>query len=133
MLPLLQKDPAIKQHASDTAHLASTGAVACFKGTRKLFQMSQKPMKTHAELEILLMAELRTCPECSNVDAVAITKPVGRLWGVAVMRDGPHIRPECRKKIWEITERLCNKYDLAQEPLAGTESTIGSGPRSSHV
>lgn len=96
--------------------------------------MPQKPTKTHAELEILLMAELRAYPECSNVDAVAITRPVGRLWGVAVMPDGPLVRPECRKKIWEITERLCNKYDLAQEPpLAGAESTIGSGPRSSHA
>jgi hypothetical protein len=76
--------------------------------------MPQKLTKTRAELESLLIAELRTCPECSNVDAVAITRPVGRLWGVAVMRDGPHIRPECRKKIWEITERLCSKYELAQ-------------------
>jgi hypothetical protein len=92
--------------------------------------MPQKPKKTRAQLEILLMAELRTCPECSNVDAVAITRQVGRLWGVAVTRDGPLIRPECRKKIWEITERLCNQYDLAHEPLAGTES---STPRSSHA
>lgn len=106
---------------------------ACFKDIRELFQMFQKPTKTHAELEILLMAELRTYPECNNVDAVAITRPVGRLWGVAVMPDGPLIRPECRNKIWEITERLCNKYDLAQEPLAGTESTIGSDSRSSHA
>ena len=77
--------------------------------------MPQKLTKTHAELEILLMAELRMHPECSNVDAVAITRPVGRPWDVAVIRDGPHIRTECRKKIWEITERLCNEYDLAPE------------------
>jgi hypothetical protein len=66
--------------------------------------MSQKLMKTSAELEILLMAELRAYPECNNVDAIAITRSVGRLWGVAVVRDGPFIRPECRNKIWEITE-----------------------------
>ena len=77
--------------------------------------MPQKLTKTRAELESLLMTELRKYPECSNVDAVAITRPVGRPWDVAVIRDGPHIRTECRKKIWEITERLCNKYDLAQE------------------
>ena len=51
--------------------------------------MPQKLTKTHAELEILLMAELRMYPECSNVDAVAITRPVGRPWDVAVIRDGP--------------------------------------------
>jgi hypothetical protein len=132
MLPLLQKDSAINQHAPDIAHFTSTGAVASWENEggqlrrhKGAFQMPQKPTKTHAELEILLMAELRKYPECSNVDAVAITRPVGRLWGVAVMPDGPLVRPECRKKIWEVTERLCNKYDLAQEPLAGTESTIG--------
>jgi hypothetical protein len=77
--------------------------------------MPQKLTKTRSELESLLMTALRKYPECSNVDAVAITRPVGRPWDVAVIRDGPHIRTECRKKIWEITERLCNKYDLAQE------------------
>jgi hypothetical protein len=77
--------------------------------------MSQKLTKTSAELESLIMDDLRRYPECSNVDAVAITRPVGRPWDVAVIRDGPHIRTECRKKIWEITERLCNEYDLAQE------------------
>jgi hypothetical protein len=97
-------------------------AEACLEDIRELFQMPQKPTKTHAELEILLMAELRTYPECSNVDAVAITRPVGRLWGVALVRDGPLIRPECRNKIWEITERLCNEYDLVQEPATLTSS-----------
>jgi hypothetical protein len=32
--------------------------------------MPQKLTKTRAELESLLIAELRTCPERSNVDAV---------------------------------------------------------------
>jgi len=76
--------------------------------------MSQKQTKTRAELEILLMAELRKNPVCSGVDAIAITHGVGRLWNVAVEPDGHRIQPDCRHKIWEITERLCSQYDLAQ-------------------
>jgi hypothetical protein len=76
--------------------------------------MPKKLTKTRAELEILLMAELRKDPVCGSVDAIAITGRVGRLWDVAVESDGPHIRPDCRLKIWEITERLCGQYDLAQ-------------------
>jgi hypothetical protein len=73
-----------------------------------------KQSKTRAELEILLMTELRKNPVCSSVDAVTITHGVGRLWNVAVEADGHRIRPDCRQKIWEITERLCSQYDLAQ-------------------
>jgi hypothetical protein len=76
--------------------------------------MPQKLTKTRAELEILLMAELRKDRVYCSVDAIAITSRVGRLWKVAVERDGPHIRPDCRLKIWEITERLTGQYDLAQ-------------------
>ena len=76
--------------------------------------MPQKLTKTRAELEILLMAELRKDLVCRSVDAIAITGRVGRVWNVAVARDGPHIRPDCRHKIWEITESLCGQYDLAQ-------------------
>ena len=73
-----------------------------------------KQTKTHAELEILLMAELRKNPVCRGVDAIAITQGVGRLWSVAVESDDHRIQPDCRHKIWEITERLCSQYDLAQ-------------------
>jgi hypothetical protein len=78
--------------------------------------MPHKLTKTRAELETLLMAELRKDPVCRSVEAIAITGRVGRLWNIAVERDGPHIRPDCRHRIWEITERLYGQYDLAQEP-----------------
>ena len=42
-----------------------------------------KQTKTRAELELLLMTELRKNPVCSGVDAIAITHGVGRLWNVA--------------------------------------------------
>jgi hypothetical protein len=37
--------------------------------------MPQKLTKTRAELETLLMAELRKDPVCSSVEAIAITGP----------------------------------------------------------
>ena len=50
--------------------------------------MPQKLTKTRAELEILLMAELRKDPVCCSVDAIAITSRVGRDSGkVAVERE----------------------------------------------
>jgi hypothetical protein len=74
--------------------------------------LAEKTEKTRAELEALLMAELRKDPACSSIDAIAITGTVGRLWNVAVARDGPRIQPECRLKIWKLTEKLCSQYDL---------------------
>ena len=76
---------------------------------------SQKESKTRAELEALLMDELKKHPECSNVEGMAITRPVGRPWDVAVLRDGPGIRVECRQKIYEITNRLVAQYDLVPD------------------
>jgi hypothetical protein len=31
-----------------------------------------------------------------------------------VERDGSRIQPGCRHRIWEITEKLCNRFDLAR-------------------
>ena len=93
---------------------ASAKAEAVIAFIKGAFQMSHKPTKTRAELEILFMTELRKDPVCRSVEAIAITGGVGRLWNVAVERDGLRIRPDCRHRIWEITEGLCSKYELAQ-------------------
>lgn len=77
--------------------------------------MAQKEAKTRAELEALIMAEVRQHPECDNVEGVAITRPLGRPWDIAVLRDGPGIKTECRRKLYEISTRLCNQYDLAKD------------------
>ena len=76
--------------------------------------MPKKPTKTRAELEGLFMTELRKDPACRAVGAIAISHGVGRLWHVAVERDGSRIQPGCRHRIWEITEKLCNRFDLAR-------------------
>jgi hypothetical protein len=75
--------------------------------------MPQKLTKTRAELEVLFMTELRKDPACRAVGEIAISHGVGRLWHVAVGRDNSRIRPEWRHRIWEITEDLCSRFDLA--------------------
>lgn len=75
--------------------------------------MPQKPTKTRAELERLFMMEVRKDPACRAVDAIAIAPGIGRLWHVTLERDGSHIQPECRLKIWKITETLRSQFDLA--------------------
>jgi hypothetical protein len=81
---------------------------------RKVCEMPRKPTKTRAELEVLFMTELRKHPACRVVGAIAISPGVGRLWHVALERDGSCIQPECRHRIWEITETLCSQFDLAR-------------------
>jgi hypothetical protein len=76
-------------------------------------QQMQKLTQTRAELETLFMTELRKDPACRAVGPVAISPGVGRLWHVVLERDGSRIQPECRHRIWKITETLCSKFDLA--------------------
>jgi hypothetical protein len=91
-----------------------------------------KQVKTRTELEAMIMAEVRQHPECENVEVVAITRPVGRPWDVAVVRDGPSIPARCRLRIDEITQRLVAQYDLApdaEEPaIQGAEPRADAGP-----
>jgi len=75
--------------------------------------MPEKLTKTHAELEVLFMTELRKDPAWRDVGEIAISRGLGRLWFVVVGRDDSRIRPEWRHRIWEITEDLCSRFDLA--------------------
>jgi hypothetical protein len=74
--------------------------------------MAVKPIKSRSELEAILMAEIRKHPECSNVEAVAITRPLGRPWDVAVVRDGANRKPECLRRVQEIAVALVAKYEF---------------------
>jgi hypothetical protein len=76
--------------------------------------MPKKLTKTRAELEGLFMIELHKDEACRAIGAIAISHGFGRLWHVAVERDGSRIQPGCRHRIWEITETLCSKFDLAR-------------------
>jgi hypothetical protein len=75
--------------------------------------MSQKSVKTAAELEGMIMAELREHPECESA-GVAIIRPSGVAWDAALVGDGPQLKIECEARLAEITTRLRQEFDLAE-------------------
>ena len=53
--------------------------------------MAQKPTKSAAELESMIMAELREYPECESA-AVAVIGPTSiEAWNAVLVREGPQI------------------------------------------
>jgi hypothetical protein len=74
-----------------------------------------KQIKPRGELEAMVMTEVRLYPECEKVEAVAVTRPLGRPWDIAVVGDGPEISVQCHLRIHAIVQRLCAEYDLAPE------------------
>jgi hypothetical protein len=76
-------------------------------------QMSHKSAKSAAELESMIMAELREHPECDSAGVVVI-KPTGLNWDTALVGDGPLLNVECKARLAEITNRLRQEFDLAQ-------------------
>jgi hypothetical protein len=77
--------------------------------------MSQKSVKTAAELESMIMAELREHPECDSAGVVVI-RPMGLSWDAALVGDrpGPGLNIECNQRLAEITNRLRQEFDLAE-------------------
>ena len=71
--------------------------------------MSQKLAKSAAELESMIMAELREHPECDRA-AVVIT-PMGLSGDAVLVGDEPS---ECKARLDEITNRLRHEFELAE-------------------
>ena len=77
------------------------------------FHTSEKLAKTAAELESMIMAELRQYPKCESA-AVAVIGPTSvDPWDTVLMRQG-QIADECEARLAEITSRLRQEFDLAQ-------------------
>jgi hypothetical protein len=77
-------------------------------------QTSQKSAKTAAELESMIMAELREYPECESA-AVAVIGPTSvDKWDSVLIREVRQIADECEARLAEITSRLRQQFDLAQ-------------------
>ncbi len=75
--------------------------------------MSQKSVKTAAELESMITAELREHPECESA-GVEVIKPTGVEWDAALVGDGLQLNVECKERLVEITTRLRQEFDLAE-------------------
>jgi hypothetical protein len=75
--------------------------------------MSQKSVKTAAELESMITAELREHPECESA-GVEIIRPTGVAWDAVLIRESPQINDDCAAKLAEITSRLRQEFDLTE-------------------
>jgi hypothetical protein len=72
--------------------------------------MSQKPAKSAAELESMIMAELREHPECESA-GVAV-KPTGVAWDAMLIREVQQANDACEERLSEIVGRLREEFDL---------------------
>ena len=75
--------------------------------------MSQKSAKSAAELESMIMAELREHPECESA-GVAVTRSMGVAWDAVLICEGPQINDACEARLAEIIGRLRQEFDLAE-------------------
>jgi hypothetical protein len=74
--------------------------------------MSQKSAKSAAELESMIMAELREHPECESAGVVVIrSKDVA--WGAVLVREAAQINDGCEARLAEIIDRLRQEFDLS--------------------
>jgi len=73
---------------------------------------SQKSPKTAAELESMIMAELREHPACESA-AVVVIGPTGSGWDAALDGTAATLNVECQERLAAITDRLRHQFDLA--------------------
>jgi hypothetical protein len=75
--------------------------------------MSQKSAKSAAELESMIMAELREHPECESA-GTAVTRSMGVAWDAVLIRESPQISDACEARLAEIIGRLRQEFDLSE-------------------
>ena len=73
--------------------------------------MGQKSVMSAAELESMIMAELREHPECDR--AGVVIRPMGLSWDAVLIGDEPP-NVECKARLDEITNRLRHEFELAE-------------------
>ena len=74
--------------------------------------MSEGTMKTAAELESMIIAELREHPECES--AAVTIGPTGAGWDASLAGIEATIDVECQERLGAITNKLRQKFDLAK-------------------
>jgi hypothetical protein len=72
--------------------------------------MSQKPAKSAAELESMIMAELREHPECES--AGVEVRPADVAWDAVLVRSVSQANDACEERLAEIVGRLREEFDL---------------------
>ena len=75
--------------------------------------MSQKSAKSAAELESMIMAELREDPECDSA-GVEVIRPTGVAWDAVLIRAVPQANDTCEARLAETVGRLRQEFDLSE-------------------
>jgi hypothetical protein len=75
--------------------------------------MPVRVVKNAAELESMIVAELREYPECESA-AVVVIGPPGAGWEANLAATSATIDVECEEKLASITNRLRQQFDLAE-------------------
>jgi hypothetical protein len=90
------------------------------KGTMTVESLKTKPdksPKTKAELEALVLAELRAASDCGGAVHVTVVAyddyRVGATWEVASCNAGTSAPEECERALCDIIRRLQQRFDIA--------------------
>ncbi len=75
--------------------------------------MPERTVKSAAELESMIMAELREHPECESA-AVVIVGPADAGWEATLSGTRATINVECQERLAAITNRLRQQFDLGE-------------------
>jgi hypothetical protein len=73
--------------------------------------MPERLVKSAAELESMIMAELREHPECES--ATVTIGPTSAGWDASLAGTEATIDVECQERLATITNKLRQKFDLA--------------------
>ena len=80
--------------------------------------MTDRSPKTRAELEALVLAELRTVPQCRDAKHATVIPyddyRVPATWQVASCDPGASDPVECERALGDIILRLQHRFDIAQ-------------------
>jgi hypothetical protein len=80
--------------------------------------MGQKMMKTEEELQTIVLGELRTHAECSDITDVTVRRLHGKTWGVnTIARDRGS--DAYQRTMEEVVAQLNTAYGLAKDPRGG--------------
>ena len=74
--------------------------------------MPKRTVKTAAELESMVIAELREHPECES--ATVFIGPTAVSWDAYLSGTEATIEVECQERLATITNKLRQKFDLAE-------------------
>jgi hypothetical protein len=73
--------------------------------------MPERTVKTAAELESIIIAELREHPECES--AAVVVGPTDAGWDASLAGTEATIDVDCQERLGAITNKLRQKFDLA--------------------